>query len=333
MKNKYLIVKGCAGLGNRLVTVIAAIKYAKRNNRILIIDWEDGQFDKFGENAFSKTFHLKNVDYLESYKDIIGFDSLSHSSNLFKAEPQKGVYELYFQESSKLFLKLPEGLFPKGNLSKLRFCWKPISKKQKKSSDNDLKAIANVFDPNCLVYGDWLKNNNSDDILYYVDFLPNISFKDLKDYIEPKLFIHKKVDEFAHSYQFDTDVTGVHVRNTDKKPSASLDKLIDKLKSDVRTKRIYLSTDSEDVENLFKKQFKDLILFPKYKPNLKNEGLHQWALYNNAEELKYRIYEDSLLEMMLLSKAKYLFYQGNSTFSKISKVYHKHQNNCYDWQS
>lgn len=333
MRNKYLIVKGCAGLGNRLVTVLAAIQYAKRNNRSLIVDWEDGQFDKFGENAFSKTFELRNVDHLGTYKDIKGFSELSHSSELFKAQPQKGIYELYFQESSKYFLKLPERFFPKGNCSKLRFSWKPISDKEKISSDSDLKAIANVFDKDCLVYGDWLRNGHKQDVLYYADFLPNIPFERIKDNIQPKEFIWKKVNEFASTYQFSEEVTGVHVRYTDKKPNKSLENLIDTLNEGSKAKRVYLSTDSEYVEDLFKKCFPDLILYPKFKPKLKNEGLHQWALYNNAEDLKYRIYEDSLIEMLLLSKAKYLYYQGNSTFSKVSRVFHQNLDQCYDWQS
>ena len=85
------------------------------------------------------------------------------------------------------------------------------------------------------------------------------------------------------------------------------------------------------MEELFLKEFPNLILFPKYKPNLKGEGLHQWALYNHAEDLKYEIFEQGVLEMFLLSKCHYLYYQGNSTFSNISKTYHTNQNNCYDW--
>ena len=172
MAKKYLIVKGCAGLGNRLVTVLAAIAYAKRNNRILIVDWEDGQFDKFGTNAFSKIFDLKNVESLGSYRDIENCNVLEHSSELFKTFPQKGIYELYYQESSKFFLKLPAMLFPRGNRSKLRSCWKPISESSKISSDSDWMAVKNVFDKECLVYGDRLLERCRQDVLYYADFLP-----------------------------------------------------------------------------------------------------------------------------------------------------------------
>ncbi len=333
MTKKYLIVKGCAGSGNRLVTVLAAIAYAKRNNRILIVDWEDGQFDKFGVNAFTKTFELKNVESLGSYRDIENFDVLDHSSELFKTFPQKGIYELYYQESSNVFLKLPETFFPRGNWSKLRSCWKPISEARKISSDSDIIAIKNVFDKKCLVYGDRLKDDRKEDVLYYADFLPNISFDHMKEFIEPKKFVLEKVNEFASANKFESDVTGVHVRYTDKKPKASLDKFINDLKNNLKTKSVYLSTDSEEVENIFKSHFTDLILYPKYKPKLNNEGLHQWALYNNAEDLKYSIYEDSITEMFLLSKAKFLFYQGNSTFSKVSRAYHSNLDHCYDWQS
>jgi len=41
---KYLVLKGCAGLGNRLITLLKAIQYCKKTGRRLYVDWADGMF-------------------------------------------------------------------------------------------------------------------------------------------------------------------------------------------------------------------------------------------------------------------------------------------------
>lgn len=59
MRNKkYLVLKGCAGLGNRLITLMGAIRYCERTQRILYVDWADGMFDQEGQNAFTQYFEL-----------------------------------------------------------------------------------------------------------------------------------------------------------------------------------------------------------------------------------------------------------------------------------
>ena len=44
-----------------------------------------------------------------------------------------------------------------------------------------------------------------------------------------------------------------------------------------------------------------------------------------------KMFHDSIMDMWLLSKAEYLLYQGNSTFSTISMELKKGIN-CFDWQ-
>jgi len=61
--SKYLLVKGCAGLGNRIFTLLCAIEYAKKTNRKLIIDWGDGGYFHSNYNFFSDYFELDSVVY------------------------------------------------------------------------------------------------------------------------------------------------------------------------------------------------------------------------------------------------------------------------------
>lgn len=56
---KRIVIKGFAGLGNRLRTIASGIEYAQKTNRKVIIDWSDGMFAEEGINAFDKYFILK----------------------------------------------------------------------------------------------------------------------------------------------------------------------------------------------------------------------------------------------------------------------------------
>jgi hypothetical protein len=314
-KSKYLIIKGCAGLGNRLVTVFAAIKYCEINNRILVIDWSDGQFDKKGINAFNKCFELNYIQR-EEIENIDDWSNCSHSSKLFEQHKSKGVYDLYINIQPKFWRKLPNKLFVFAWLKKLRRRWQPING-------------GNYF--NSLNSGSDLPNNISEQILYYVDFLPYMNYDELPKYLSLKPFIVEKIEQFINENNLNK-VIGVHIRNTDKRPTTDMQKVIDYILIKHKGSSIYLSTDSTEVEALFLDKISDIVLFPKIKPKLNGEGLHQWALHNDpTEELKYTLYEESVIEMFLLSKCQYLYYQGNSTFSNISKVYHANKTNCYDW--
>ncbi|MBL7920230.1 MAG: hypothetical protein JNJ40_07930 [Bacteroidia bacterium] len=313
MKEKYLIVKGCAGLGNRLVTVMAAIRYCQISKRTLIVDWADGQFDVKGENAFNKCFNISDAVKYELLESIKNWDNLSHSSELFKINKLQGIYDIYLEQQTPFFYNLPVKLFPKGRLRRLRKKWKP-----KKANYESLS------------FGGDLKNDLKEDVVYFVDFLPEISYNEMPEYIELKPEVKKEIEEFRLKKDLN-NVTGVHVRYTDKKPTQKIEILIEHLKKK-QEENIFLATDSAYIEDLFVKAFSNVILFPKIKPELSGEGLHQWALYNNEDNLKYIIYKESVIEMFLLSECKELFYQGNSTFSNISKTYHHNKKKCLDWQ-
>lgn len=301
-------------MGNRLITAFAAVQYARSNGRSLVIDWCDGQFDEKHINAFDKCFEIKGMQLYDAGQ-IDRWQEKTHSSVLLKQGKDQGVYELFKQVQSDLYSKLPLRFFPKGAIRKLRRRWEPL---------------AGAGSKNALNFGSDLKNHLPEDIVYYIDFLPDVDYTDLPLVIQPKAAIVKKINDFSMANNLDA-LTGIHIRYTDKKPTKNISTVIDHLKSK-NINALFLATDSPYIEGLFKEQFKQVVLFPKFKPELKNEGLHQWALYNNAEQMKYSMYEESVVEMFLLSRCQHLFYQGNSSFSNVSKVYHNNKNNCLDWQ-
>jgi hypothetical protein len=53
---KYLVVKGIAGLGNRMLSVLTGILYARLTGRRLIIDWSDPVYSNDRSNVFHSFF-------------------------------------------------------------------------------------------------------------------------------------------------------------------------------------------------------------------------------------------------------------------------------------
>ena len=64
---KYLLLRGCAGLGNRLFTFLYALEFAKSTDRFLVVDWRDGQFHFPGRDAFGHAFALDGLRSIEEF--------------------------------------------------------------------------------------------------------------------------------------------------------------------------------------------------------------------------------------------------------------------------
>ena len=72
-------------------------------------------------------------------------------------------------------------------------------------------------------------------------------------------------------------------------------------------------------------------MWPKFIPEENIQGIHNWAKSNKDECIKERMAREAVLDMFTLTRTKYLLYQFGSTFSEISKVYHKDRSKCMNW--
>jgi hypothetical protein len=59
MESRYLLVKGAAGLGNRIFALLSAILYARLTRRQLVVDWTDGSYSSDGSNAIHHFFRSR----------------------------------------------------------------------------------------------------------------------------------------------------------------------------------------------------------------------------------------------------------------------------------
>jgi len=328
---KYLILKGCSGLGNRLHTLCSAIEYCQKSDRVLIVDWSDGQFGKRGENVFDKYFHINEIPTLIEISQIDNISNLTIYPTTWRGRLDSSLYEL-FVDSSSIFWGRYIGRFePKGRISRLVSCWRV---KESRVPRGVLSKLSDIFLDSCMTYGSNYEDSISEDIIIFADFIPKIDYAIFLKYISLKPDISQEIDRYQDRYQLSKDTIGVHVRDTDKSIGISIDKLfleIDYLYTN--NMKIFLATDNQNIERLFIQKYNHVVIYPKNLPTPNQKrGIHMWGIDHDDEEYNRSMFKDSIIDMWLLSKCEYLLYQGNSSFSVISKHLHKNQERVYDWQ-
>ena len=95
MKNRYLVLKGKAGLGNRLLLLGDAISRAKAFDRRLIVDWNDPYYSSSPQkNAFPCFLRLVDLElgpessWLIPDQDSLSFYPAPWQGNLDKSQNQ-----------------------------------------------------------------------------------------------------------------------------------------------------------------------------------------------------------------------------------------------------
>jgi hypothetical protein len=325
MSKKFLILKGTAGIGNRLITLANAIAYARITDRIILVDWSDGQFGKKDENVFYKYFRLNNTPHIYSIKDIKNYESLSHYPKQWGLQPHSAVYDLYKQSSSHIFHRIiPLKFSKKGGY----WC---LKEKQNKTLAQKLFNLLNKNNP---PFGSNYRTKMKEVVLFYADFCPPFSPDILRNHIKLSDWLNSEIEDLTSKYQLGRDTVGVHIRMTDKQPDSDLDQLFKKIKDlGLEEKQLFLATDNPKVEDIFQRIFPKLIFLPKWRPEHlgKQMGVHQYAIRNKDYGMAERQLKESIIDMWLLSKCEYLIYQQNSSFSRVSAVLKNEPTKTFSW--
>jgi len=328
--SKYLVLKACAGLGNRLHTVSAAIDYAQKTRRKLVIDWSEGLFGPKGKNIFHEYFELEGVDLVKNLTDIPNYQSLSFYPEIWKLHPEFGIYDVFLSARHPFFDKIPSRMLVSERLKMLQTFWLTLEKK--KVPTKPFAFFKEIFDKRNIPLGHNLSFSHKEDVLFYIDFLPPMNVATFHKHLRLKKEITKKIESFTVQNQLHKNTIGIHVRFAEKKPDKDISILFAKIDSlNIPDKRIYLATDSNIISKLFKERYQTVIEYPVLRPDVEGHGIHHWKEDFKKDDLGQRILEDGITDMWLLSRCEFLLYQGNSSFSKISATLHQNKKNVYDW--
>lgn len=332
-KEKILLLKGCAGLGNRLITLTSAIAYCKKFDRRLIIDWNDGLYFEKGYNFFSDYFVLNNINYEAPHSTELKstFKSKNYSvyPDLFDNRIEDHLYDHFIQIMNpllvKFYFKFP-GIFG----AKFGGLWT----NNLAHKDNPALSIASFLkekrNPNAFPLGGNLTKEYNQDILIFADYRPRFDIElfrrtfHIKSEIEEK--IYSKIDKTSV-----VNSIGVHVRATDMQPTVSIEDLIDHIKSIFPNKNVFLATDNPHVETQFREAGIKMISIAKDFSADEGRGIHQVHSDRQNFSASHESFLNSIADMFLLSRTDYLLYQGNSSFSILAEAMRQNKANSQDW--
>ncbi|MDE6418733.1 MAG: hypothetical protein K2K49_05950 [Duncaniella sp.] len=341
-RTKYLVVKGLAGLGNRLITLLAAADYARATGRSLHVDWSDGMFGPVGENVFYKYFALDGVTSEENLAAVakrLAEGASSYPATLTPEALMANIYATYDCVSSPLgrnpLYRVPLSLVTRGTASAFfgLQTWQPLPD----THDGWRKSLANVRNGRGFVIGSVLPRNIDSEIVIYADFRPWVKSERIFDIVRLREPLLKEFKEFAAKHDLGDKGIGVHVRATDKTTSKSRDKLhrhITEWLGESDKRKVFLSSDNPEVVAEFEAAYPGRVVqYPKFMPDdPSGHGLHHWALQQcDNGEIKEKMFREALADMWVLSMCDRLLWQGNSSFSLMSAHLKKDKKNVKDW--
>jgi hypothetical protein len=298
--NKFLLVKGKYGLGNRILALCEAFIYAEITKRILIIDCRDQRYSDTRTNSFSALFSSPFYDpslKLPKTQSVVpevwaGFLDLNIESMLGRVEPVSSK-----RDSQKLLSIKADN----------------IDYNQKVVVMFDYTFHWNYFSSHLsLIPSHW----PSDNVAGLLRFL-------LKSYLIPRPEIASAVKNFKQR-NFKSPTIGVHMRYTDNilenkgriQPIEDYPIAIETLLRSVPDATIYLATDNEDIELEYLRKYKNVLVMPKHYPDKKGQALHSASSCDD----RLLIAREALTELYLLSECDYMIYSCRSTFALIASL-------------
>lgn len=334
---RYLIVKGAAGLGNRLCSLANAIEYAKRTDRAIVVDWSDGLLGPRGTNAFPLYFELSGVDSA-SLEILSGSARSSSYPARWGDHIEMSIWDLYRRRDVWLGNQTPvrqlfRRYFPRGRLRKLQRHWCPREWCDGQAGRFEQFPPVAMISKECFNVGGDLSFRLSEELVFHCDYCPSFNADLLRQCIRPSASVREWVDRFCHVHKLTIGAVGVHIRMTDLSPTGPLTHAMELVRGiSLPQPRVFLSTDSSLAEGWMRERIPDIVMIPKVPlrspPGI---GRHYYARDHGNSILYQTVARESVLDMILLSRCEYLICQANSSFSKVAAIFRNVPDKTFEW--
>lgn len=297
--SKILIIKGVAGLGDRLFSLATGLLYAQLSDRAVFVDWRDENYGNQGLNMFELLFDLHNIV------------SVSSINNQESVTPQ--VWERQVEVPLSILLR-KMGMLSQWDRNEIinRFSVDISTVNHPENLavfclDLDIHRLRNAMTSHREFAH--TQKMSDDEIRKHV----------INTHISLKSDLQKAVDQFVLSHM-DKPVIGVHIRKTNEQGVISFNltkyfRQIHRIQHKHPESKIYLATDNQQVLNSFIDKYgAALITYEKWF-NAPGKPLHRKVI-NGQDPI--RVLQDAVIEIYILSKCDYLVIPGNSGFSNYA---------------
>lgn len=291
--SKYLLVKGTAGLGNRIFALVTAILYARISDRTLAVDWRDDYYSSNGENVFFDLFELQNTPFVKTIPQ-----SSSIYPHLWRGQIDQSISQVIAKDV---------GLLATMGQAVLR------------------KYSYDVRNPNYsedIVIGtgyteeiDRIRSIFSTDYQPFKTASKATIFRDtFHKHLRLTPAIQQRIESFRSENFKDQPTIGIHIRRSDKAISypwykKALGEHVDRYPD----AQIFLATDNSDVESEISNLYPNVSMVEKWLP-APGEPAHR---NRQCPDLKEHAIE-ALLDLFLLASCDHLIYSRTTSFGLLA---------------
>ena len=293
---KYVLVKGNAGLGNRLFSVLTGALYARLSGRRLLVDWTDRMYSNDGSNIFQQFFVARSAGESVCDDDEIP-ETESVNPWMWRGHLRTSAHEMLMEHAPEAIHDPLAGAIVSFDTSRLdhdeellvMWTYNPLIKQMRR---HFRRARAG-----------WRR-------LDELAILRHL----MHDTLELHPSIAGRIADIRRGWA-DGLLIGIHVRHTDKR--TNLRKIKARLAACHRQfseASIFLATDSRSVEEEFRRDYPDMLTAPKWYPT--SGRLH------GREECPDRSQNlaEALIDLYLLSGCEHLIINGSSSLGYLAQV-------------
>jgi hypothetical protein len=286
----WLVVKGKAGMGNRMLALITGVLYARLSGRRLFVDWSDYTYSSAGENAFLQFFRCPDFDPSDTLPESDSVAPPLWRTHL-SSSVSNVVRELGPHHNARMFWKV-RGI----NLRRLEYPEQVVVMWDQYERINWLR-------PYFLGRFAYLGRQSTRRIL--ADLLRH----DLV--LDPA--IQARVDHFAAAH-FGQPTVGVHVRFGERRVAVEqILAAVARLRRSEPEVQIFLCTDNIDVKAEVERRFDRIVSTPHWYPPAGKDA-HQNP--DCPDRLEQGV--EALVDMYLLARCPRLILDSRSTFSLVA---------------
>ena len=289
--NGAVLVKGRAGLGNRIVCALTGILYARLTRRRLIVDWRDPVFSDDELNVFPLLFEcpparpVTELPATDSVAPSIWRGHLSISSRaLQRLHPE--LSHAKFRRVASMDpdeTRLPRGAGRHVALAGQR--WERWSGRIVNASPASSETCSRISSCGAIAAADLVL----------------------------AAAVRERVERFRAEH-FRDEMVGVHVRYSDKRvPVAAIRRRLERLLARQPSIGIFLATDNSEIRDMFERSYENVVTAPHWYPVPGRSAHHDPSCPDRLENAR-----TGLVDLYLLAACDHLVADTSSTFAQVA---------------
>ncbi|HLI78501.1 MAG TPA: nodulation protein NodZ [Candidatus Binataceae bacterium] len=287
---RFLLVKGIAGLGNRISSALSGICYARLSGRQLFIDWSDPDYSPDGSNIFHRLFQCSSF----SASDIF-----PQTDSVYPAIWRGRLHEPARSMGSRLGLTT-DGI--RRNLS------------------IDVTRIDYAEDLLVLVaYSEQVRHMRPHFQGRFAELAKISPTEILKDMLRRDLILHpqlqERVDQFKRRH-FTGPMVGVHIRYSDYRSAIiAIIRRLNRLLRRHPDLSIFVCSDSAEAIGMFRQVYPRIVTMEHW---FAQPGV---SLHKNVKcPDRIQAAMDALTDLYLLAQCDYLIFDWTSSFGRVADL-------------